>query len=219
MGSIVMIFRSIFLVPAIRTLLFVTVAPAAVMLSPAISMAQTAPTLVQQLQAELAYQLAEAAEYSTPTYHTYRAQHIVKQLAVALAAQAAGNPLPPQLNESGQIMQIRGTVCGAACQPGGVPLPPPGGGVVIAPSFNETAGGQPSSNPDTGIPSSNPDGGQVAAGPVLLARATILLPGEGGGHSTSGDGAAPKIAATPSASAASAAGGGTASSSPKGDSP
>ena len=140
----------------------------------------TAPTLVQQLQAELAYQLAEAAEYNTPTYHTFRAQRIAKQLQVALAAAAAGTPLPPQTKENGEIMEIRGTVCGAPCQvTGGVVAPGPIASAPPAPpSENALAravnalvaalggdGGTPSSNPDTGTTSANPGTSIASASP------------------------------------------------------
>lgn len=209
-----MSFRLKFLLPAAGRLLFAAAAPAAVMLFPATSMAQSAPTLVQQLQAELAYQLAEAAEYSTPTYHTFRAQRIVKQLAIAVAAQNAGNPLPPQLNESGNIMEIRGTVCGAPCLVGGVPLPPPGGGVVITPPSNEVASGSPSTSPESGLPPSNGDEGQAPAGPIttLLAALTqgSALSDDGASPGPGGDGA-------PSASQGASAKTAVASASPAGD--
>lgn len=64
------------------------------------------PTLIQQLQSFLAYELDEEDEYPQPNYHTYRAQRLTTQLSTAQAAAAAGNPLPPQLNEHGVITPL-----------------------------------------------------------------------------------------------------------------
>jgi hypothetical protein len=76
---------------------------------PTIALAQSAPpppTLIQQLQSFLAYELDEEDEYPQPNYHTYRAQRLQGQLATANAAAASGNPLPPQLNEHGVITPL-----------------------------------------------------------------------------------------------------------------
>lgn len=62
-----------------------------------------APTLIQQLQSYLTYELDEEDEYPQPNYHTYRAQRLTKQLSAAQAAAAAGKSLPPQLNEHGVV--------------------------------------------------------------------------------------------------------------------
>ncbi len=77
------------------------------MLTPTPTYAQSQPpTLIQQLQSFLAYELDEEDEYPQPNYHTYRAQRLTSQLATAQAAAAAGHPLPPQLNEHGQVTPL-----------------------------------------------------------------------------------------------------------------
>jgi hypothetical protein len=64
------------------------------------------PTLIQQLQSFLSYELDEEDEYPQPNYHTYRAQRLQGQLATANAAAASGHPLPPQLNEHGVVTPL-----------------------------------------------------------------------------------------------------------------
>jgi hypothetical protein len=64
-------------------------------------------TLVQQLSSYLAYEQQEAAEECPGggCYHYWRAARLTKQLAAAVAAQNAGTPLPPLIDESGNIQQ------------------------------------------------------------------------------------------------------------------
>jgi hypothetical protein len=58
------------------------------------------PTLVQQLEAKLQYQLNEIAEGNIK-YYGPASKRTAKQLKAAIAAQAAGNPKPPILGENG----------------------------------------------------------------------------------------------------------------------
>lgn len=67
-------------------------------------------TRVQQLQARLAYHLHEWEEYGKPTtgYSWNNIQRITRrQLPAALAAEAAGKPLPPILKENGQVSPLQ----------------------------------------------------------------------------------------------------------------
>ena len=64
------------------------------------------PTLVQQLTAKLAYQLHELEEYPNNTYLGPASKRTAKNLAKAIAAQNAGNPLPPLMGENGGIISI-----------------------------------------------------------------------------------------------------------------
>jgi hypothetical protein len=79
------------------------------------ALAQSTPTLVQQLSSYLAYEQAEALEYGPPPtcgsncYHYYRAARLTKQLATAVAACNAGSCLPPLIDESGNVQQPFGT--------------------------------------------------------------------------------------------------------------
>jgi hypothetical protein len=70
--------------------------------------AQSTPTLVQQLTANLAYQQQEAADECPGggCYHYYAAQRLSTQLAAAIAAAAAGTPLPPLMTEAGGIAPV-----------------------------------------------------------------------------------------------------------------
>jgi hypothetical protein len=70
-----------------------------------IALAQSVPTLVQQLTSYLAYEQAEAAEECPGggCYHYWRAQRLTTQLAAAIAACNAGACLPPILGENGQV--------------------------------------------------------------------------------------------------------------------
>lgn len=75
------------------------------------AMAQTTPTLVQQLSNYLAYEQAEADEECPGggCYHYYRAARLTQQLAAAQAAAAAGTPLSPILDENGQVSPLFGS--------------------------------------------------------------------------------------------------------------
>jgi hypothetical protein len=81
------------------------------LLPPSVALAQSTPTLVQQLSSYLAYEQAEAAEEcpSGGCYHYWRAARLTKQLAAAIAACNAGACLPPLIDESGNVQQPFGT--------------------------------------------------------------------------------------------------------------
>jgi hypothetical protein len=68
--------------------------------------AQTAPTLVQQLTARLAYVQQQAILEPNETYYQYRAIRLANQLAAAIAAQNAGTPLPPVTDEFGNVAPV-----------------------------------------------------------------------------------------------------------------
>jgi hypothetical protein len=148
-----------------------------VLVAPASS--TSTPTLVQQLQANLAYQLQEAIDEPTQTYHKYAAQRLQKQLNAALAAAAAGHPGNPILTENGQVAPLNPFVAPpkpiVATSPNIAITKTPS--VAVTSSSNTTIKTAPvsnavasvagddgvlSSNPDTGIASSNPDSGGTA---------------------------------------------------------
>src|SRR6478736_5386036 len=74
-------------------------------------------TLVQQLTANLAYQLHELEEEPGLNYHYYASQRLAKQLKAAIAAAAAGHPLPPLRKEDGTVAPITGAVSGPTPAP------------------------------------------------------------------------------------------------------
>ena len=144
--------------------------------APAATVASLAPTatasgsitLVQQLTANLAYQTQEAIEEPTQTYHKFAAQRLAKQLKAAIAAAAAGHPLPPIRKEDGTVAPIFGTVGGTTPTPlapaptlASAATPLPGGD--SAPTTTAKAPTAVPSGSGSGSRSGGADGGSQSA--------------------------------------------------------
>lgn len=76
------------------------------------SVAAAAPTLVQQLTANLAYAEEYFEYHPNDPYYPPRISGLKKQLAAALAAEAAGHPLAPLLKENGTVLPIHAPYVG-----------------------------------------------------------------------------------------------------------
>ena len=154
--------------------------------------APTTPTLVQQLTAKLAYQQEELAEHPNNTYLGPASKRTAKHVAAAIAAEAAGSPLPPMLSENGGVVPLS-KFGGNYVDAPATPVPYAAGLLRVAKSLAAATSegtlsltpdtGLPSANSDTGIPSSNPDGG------VTSQRGSIAMAvgGDGGIPSSNTD--------------------------------
>jgi hypothetical protein len=110
-----------------------TVALASTSAAPAAATTATAttstPTLVQQLTSYLESSRWAEQQWPNETYHRYRTDELEEDLARAIAAEAAGSPMPPILKEDGTIAPVRVTRRGEP-DPADTPdgAPPSGGG-------------------------------------------------------------------------------------------
>ena len=91
-----------------------------VLLWPVAALAQSTPTLVQQLTANLAYAEEYFEYHPNDPYYPPRISGLKKQLAAAIAAQNAGTPLAPLRKENGTVLPIHAPyVNGTASQKDG----------------------------------------------------------------------------------------------------